>query len=213
MSLVSQTLSQLGDLKTLEQEIIAVLAESGAALSSKQIGARIPNPPDGETLSREIYQMKKAGKIEHDPLAPPPAGSRGNVGMYRLVDNGPPPAPKRFGETTFAEALAGLKAAALEVPEAEVEKIARQYSEMIDFDLEPAAPTAAEAPSLAAVNVHTERLYAVAFPSDFHDSIDGAITRAVECYDSDTLKAAVVIACTPLGAIDVRPVFVPTDAA
>lgn len=112
MSLVAQTLSQLGDLKTLEQEITAVLAAAGAALSSKQIGERIPNPPDGETLSREIYQMKKAGKIEHDPLAKPPAGSRGNVGMYRLVDNGTAPAPKRIVEPSFEEALEALKATA-----------------------------------------------------------------------------------------------------
>lgn len=112
MSLVSQTLSQLGDLKTLEQEITAVLAASAVALSSKQIGERISNPPDGETLSREIYQMKKAGKIEHDPLAKPPAGSRGNVGMYRLIDNGTPPVAKRIVEPPFEEALAELKAAA-----------------------------------------------------------------------------------------------------
>ena len=105
MSLVSQTLAQLSNLKTLEQEIIDVLTASDVAMSSKQIGERIPNPPDGETLSQEIYRMKKEGKIEHDKFVRPPPGSRGNVGMYRLSKVSdqpavqpamdPPPAPKK----------------------------------------------------------------------------------------------------------------------
>lgn len=55
--------------------------------------------------------------------------------------------------------------------------------------------------------------YAVAFPSDLHDSIESAITKAAESYDNDTLKEAIVIACTPLGGIEVRPVFIPAEAA
>lgn len=51
--------------------------------------------------------------------------------------------------------------------------------------------------------------YAVAFAGDFYDSIDAAIAVAVEEHDPESLKGAVVIACTPLGRIDVRPVFVP----
>lgn len=51
--------------------------------------------------------------------------------------------------------------------------------------------------------------YAVAFASDFHDTVAAAVARASECYDSDSLKDAIVIACTPLGRIAVRPVFVP----
>lgn len=114
MSLVSQTLAQLGDMKTLEQEIVDILAATDVALSSKQIGAGIPNPPDGETLSREIYRMKKEGKIEHCKFAMPPPGSRGNVGMYRLVDNGGAPAPKTIVEPSFPEALQALNDAARE---------------------------------------------------------------------------------------------------
>jgi hypothetical protein len=51
--------------------------------------------------------------------------------------------------------------------------------------------------------------YAVAFPSDFHGSVDSAVAAAFENYESDSLKHAVIIACTPLGRIEVRPVFVP----
>ena len=51
--------------------------------------------------------------------------------------------------------------------------------------------------------------YAVAFASDFHASIDSAVAQAVRDYDTDSLKKAVVIACSPVGAIDLRPVFIP----
>ncbi len=60
---------------------------------------------------------------------------------------------------------------------------------------------------------HAGACYAVAFASDFHDSIESAVSRAAECYDSDSLKTAVVIACSPLGGIDVRPMFVSREAA
>ena len=51
--------------------------------------------------------------------------------------------------------------------------------------------------------------YAVAFASDFYDSIEAAVAMAERSYDSDSLKHAVVIACSPVGAIDLRHVFVP----
>jgi|GEM_PF-3915428 len=54
--------------------------------------------------------------------------------------------------------------------------------------------------------------YAVAFPSDFHGSVDSAIAAAFENYESDSLKHAVIVACTPLGRIEVRPVFIPEAA-
>ncbi len=122
MSLVSQTLAQLSDLKTLEQEIVDVLTASDVALSSKQIGERIPNPPDGETLSREIYRMKKEGQIEHDPLATPPPKSRGNVGMYRIIKAGQPPTPKQVSEPSFTEALMALRSAAKDMAPACVQQ-------------------------------------------------------------------------------------------
>lgn len=55
--------------------------------------------------------------------------------------------------------------------------------------------------------------YAVAFESDFHDSIESAVRRASECYDKDSLSTAIVISCTPLGSIDMRWAFVPRGAA
>ena len=54
--------------------------------------------------------------------------------------------------------------------------------------------------------------YAVAFPADMYDSVDAAVADAVRVYDSDSLKKAVVIACSPIGAIELRPVFVPEAA-
>ena len=59
----------------------------------------------------------------------------------------------------------------------------------------------------------TAQRYAVAFPSDFHGSIDAAIAQATRDYEGGDLKLAVIIACTPLGRIEVRPVFVPAEAA
>jgi hypothetical protein len=60
--------------------------------------------------------------------------------------------------------------------------------------------------------IDTAQRYAVAFPSDFHGSIESAIAQATRDYESDSLKQAVIIACTPLGRIEVRPVFVPVAA-
>lgn len=54
--------------------------------------------------------------------------------------------------------------------------------------------------------------YAVAFQGDFYDSIDAAVENANRSYDSDSLAHAVVVQCTPLGRIEVRPVFVPAEA-
>jgi len=60
--------------------------------------------------------------------------------------------------------------------------------------------------------IDTTRRYAVAFPSDFHGSVESAIAQAYRNYEGEDLKAAVIIACTPLGRIEVRPVFVPEAA-
>lgn len=73
----------------LAEKITIALANATVALSAKQIHKLIKNPPDSETLTREIYAMKKAGRLEVDPEAVPPAGSRGNVGMYRLATTPP----------------------------------------------------------------------------------------------------------------------------
>lgn len=51
--------------------------------------------------------------------------------------------------------------------------------------------------------------YAVAFAGDFHATIEDAIAQAEADFDSATLKQAVIVSCTPLGRIEVRPVFVP----
>jgi hypothetical protein len=72
---------------TLAEKITKVLMESDAALSAKEISARVEFPPDSETLTREIYFMKADGRLYNDPLAERPAGSRGNVGMYRLASS------------------------------------------------------------------------------------------------------------------------------
>jgi hypothetical protein len=60
--------------------------------------------------------------------------------------------------------------------------------------------------------IDTAQRYAVAFPSDFHGSIDAAIAQATRDYEGGDLRNAVIIACTPLGRIEVRPVFVPVAA-
>ncbi len=140
------------------------------------------------------------------------------------------------------------------VPESEVAKIARDYAEMIDFDIEPCAGAeemAAETASTAAAEevmpgavdrdaelirqakvivdlreriagmereiaardavTRASTRYAVAFPYDFHDTIESAIAHAAESYDSSSLPYAAVIACTLLGSIAVRPTFVPLE--
>lgn len=55
--------------------------------------------------------------------------------------------------------------------------------------------------------------YAIAFQSDFHDTIDAAIAAALDDHESASLAQAIVVQCTPLGRIEVRPVFVPAVAA
>lgn len=60
--------------------------------------------------------------------------------------------------------------------------------------------------------LNTTPRYAVAFPGDFHSSVDEAVAQAVRDYESASLAQAVIIACTPLGRIEVRPVFVPEAA-
>ena len=140
------------------------------------------------------------------------------------------------------------------VPESEVAKIARDYAEMIDFDIEPCAGAeemAAETASTAAAEegmpgavdrdaelirqakvivdlreriagmereiaardavTRASTRYAVAFPSEFHRTIESAIAQAASNYDSSSFADAVVIACTPLGSIAVRPTFVPLE--
>ena len=70
----------------------------------------------------------------------------------------------------------------------------------------PAASLAAQMAQIAPAR------YAVAFAGDFYPSIEAAIAVAVEEHDPESLKGAVVIACTPVGAIEFRPVFVPAEA-
>ena len=55
--------------------------------------------------------------------------------------------------------------------------------------------------------------YAVAFPSDFYGSVDAAVAQAVRDYEPASLAQAVIVACTPLGRVELRPVFVPAVAA
>lgn len=54
--------------------------------------------------------------------------------------------------------------------------------------------------------------YAVVFPSDFHTSVDAAVAQAVRDYGYASLSEVVVIVCTPLGRIEMRPVLVPEAA-
>ena len=46
--------------------------------------------------------------------------------------------------------------------------------------------------------------YAVAFPSDFHGSVEAAVAQAVRDYEPASLAEAVIVACTPLGRVELR---------
>lgn len=63
--------------------------------------------------------------------------------------------------------------------------------ELLAFDLEAAQ----------SLDVTAAPRYAVAFPSDFFDTVEGAIARAVKDFEFASLKDAVVVSCTPLGGI------------
>ena len=60
------------------------------------------------------------------------------------------------------------------------------------------------------LRTHTNGVrYAVAFPSDFHDSPESAMAQALFNYETESLKESMVIACEPVGRIELRPMLVP----
>lgn len=96
MSAFSLAISNIANLKSLEDEICDVLRESSTKpLTCMEILEAIPNPPDRETLTREVFQMAMAGTIiKVGDIPAPPGVPRKTVAVYTLpVQNtaGPPP--------------------------------------------------------------------------------------------------------------------------
>lgn len=84
-SLLSAQVGALIGHKTLEQEIIDVLSKHPTPLSCSDIEQLLDNPPDRETLSREVFRMRSAGMVSRASDAPAPAGMpRKTVATYRL---------------------------------------------------------------------------------------------------------------------------------
>lgn len=78
----------------------------------------------------------------------------------------------------------------------------------LTVDHHDAADLSADSHAAQMALIEAPPRYAVAFPNDFHDSVDDAIAAAVYDYKPESLADAVVIICTPLGRIEMRPVLV-----
>lgn len=85
MGAFSMALSNIAHLKSLEDEIVDVLRASPAPITSAQILGGIANPPDRETLTREVFRLAVAGVIVKVGDCPAPPGvPRKTVATYAL---------------------------------------------------------------------------------------------------------------------------------
>ena len=114
----------------------------------------------------------------------------------------PPAAPPKIGEPARAPLANPVKTSGSPV---DIDGVS------LNVDHHEATDLSAAELALQLAQITPAR-YAVAFASDFHPTVEAAIAQAVRDYESDSLKQAVIVVCTPLGRIDVRPVFVPEAA-
>ena len=84
-SLLASQMKQLASLKPLEQEILDQLENSEDPLTCAELLERIPNVPDRETLSREIFRLATEGTIARaGEIEAPPGSPRKTVSFYTL---------------------------------------------------------------------------------------------------------------------------------
>lgn len=119
-------------------------------------------------------------------------------GIVAAIEYQPAPKP--------APASAALPAVGAVLPSVDIEGV----SLAVDHHEVGELPAASHAAQMALIAEPPR--YAVAFNSDFYPSVEAAIASAAKNYEGEDLKAAIIVACTPLGRIEVRPVFVPAEA-
>lgn len=115
MKSVTAQLADIAQLKTLEEEIVEQLRQADEPLTCNMLLQRIPSAPDRETLSREIFQLSKAGTIVRAGEVPAPPGMpRATVACYALPSPsggvlGDQAAPARAAtREAIAEAISGI---------------------------------------------------------------------------------------------------------
>lgn len=71
--------------KSLSDEIVAVLSGASEPMTVRDISVRLVNPPDRQTISREIFLMAQAGRIQRIGEIPAPSGMpRKTVATYAI---------------------------------------------------------------------------------------------------------------------------------
>lgn len=103
----AQMAEQIGNIKSLRQEITEILGAADNPMTCKEIGAISKTSPDSETLSREVGVMKNEGiliKLDADPEQC--GAGRRNVAAYKLNPEWKP------AEEGVAEPSSGVRKAA-----------------------------------------------------------------------------------------------------
>ncbi len=153
--------------------------------------------PAGTTAKALIARFGCSETIVYNHImrfsrAQPPVIFKPRFGIVAAIEYQPAPAPAPVGAA---------------LPPVDIEGVS------LDVDHHEVDAMSPEAEAAQMALIAEPPRYAVAFHSDFYPSVEAAIASAAQNYEGEDLKAAIIVACTPLGRIEVRPVFVPAEAA